>query len=376
MHQLIQDVIHFFAQNEWLAHIGLLLVVMGIFHWISRKIYYFLTARFDVAKHPWFYSFIESVHVPWMVFFWLLTLSFIFPIVMERFHIDTTHLHGVNTLRSLFFIGAFYWSILSFITKMEFEIAPRMRRSIVRDKTTVRAIALLTRVVLTIIVVLTILPKMGFETSSLLAFGSVGGIAVGFAAKDTLANFLGGVMIFWDRPFSVGDWIRSPDRNIEGTVEHIGWRLTRIRTISKRALYVPNGIFSTIAIENPSRMTHRQINTVVGIRYDDVAAVAGITKAVEEMLRQHPGIDVTQSITVSLTELAASSLNIEINAFTRAVDSAKFKQVLQDVLLKTIAIITEHGAECAFPTTQVLLSHDDRSNFGSASSGRSSSNPT
>jgi MscS family membrane protein len=371
MHQLIQDFLHFFARNEWLAQIGLLLVGMAIFHWISRKIYYFLTARFSPEKYPWSYSFFESMHVPWMVFFWLLTFTLILPVVMSRFHIDTTHLHGVNTLRSLFFIGAFYWSILSFITKMEVEIAPRMRGSFVRDKTTVRALALLTRVVLTIVVVLAILPKLGFETSSLLAFGSVGGIAVGFAAKDTLANFLGGVMIFWDRPFSVGDWIRSPDRNIEGIVEHIGWRLTRIRTPSKRALYVPNAIFSTIAIENPSRMTHRQINTIVGIRYDDVAAVPNITKAIEEMLRHHPSIDVTQSTTVNLTELAASSLNLEINAFTRAVESAKFKQVMQDVLLKTIAIIAEHGAECAFPTTQVLLSHDDRSNFGSADSGRS-----
>jgi MscS family membrane protein len=370
MHHIIQEIFHFYAQNHWLTHISLLLFGVFVFHWASRSLYRFLTARFDPVKHPWFYSFIVSTHLPWLVFFWLLALSFVFPIVMERFHIDTTHLHGVNMLRSLFFIGAFYWSILSFISKMEFEIAPKLRGSFVRDKTTVRALALLTRVVLTILVILAVLPKLGFETSSLLAFGSVGGIAVGFAAKDTLANFLGGLMIFWDRPFSVGDWIRSPDRNIEGTVEHIGWRLTRLRTPSKRALYIPNAIFSTIAIENPSRMTHRQINTIIGLRYDDIEFVPAITKAVEDMLKQHPGIDAGQTTTVNLIELASSSLNLEINAFTRAVESAKYKAVLQEVLLKTVAIISAHGAECAFPTTTVLLSHDDRSNFGSANNGR------
>lgn len=369
MHNLIHDIFLFFARNAWLTNITLMLIGMSFFHWVSRKTYHFLIARFDAAKFPWTYSFIKAVHWPWLVFFWLMTFSFIISIFMRHFHLDIIHIDFLNTLRGLFFIGAFYWSLLKFTTNMEFEIAPRMRRGFVRDKTTVRALALLTRVVLTMIVVLTILPKLGFETSSLLAFGSVGGIAVGFAAKDTFANFLGGLMIFWDRPFSVGDWIRSPDRNIEGTVEHIGWRLTRIRTISKRALYVPNAIFSTVAIENPSRMTHRQINTVIGIRYDDVATIPAIAKAIETMIKQHPSIDATQSTTVNLIELAASSLNLEINAFTRAVEGAKYKAVLQEVLLKTIAIITEHGAECAFPTTTVLLSHDDKSNPGSRNSG-------
>src|SRR3990167_769976 len=338
MHTFIRDFTHFFLENAWFARICFILLTMFIFHWISRKIYHFLVAKFGMGKHPWTISFFDAMHVPWLTFFWLIAISFIIPIIMLSFNIDISHIKAINAIRSLLFIGAFYWSLLNFITKIEFDVAPHLKRLAIRDKTTVRAFALLSRVILTILVVLTVLPMMGFETSSLLAFGSVGGIAVGFAAKDTLANFLGGVMIFWDRPFSVGDWIRSPDRNIEGTVEHIGWRLTRIRTLSKRALYVPNGIFSTIAIENPSRMTHRQINTTVGVRYDDVLAVPSITKAIEAMLRQHPGVDVTQSTTVSLLELAASSLNIEINAFTRAVESAKFKQVMQDVLLKTIEI--------------------------------------
>ena len=100
---------------------------------------------------------------------------------------------------------------------------------------------------------------LGYSISGVLAFGGIGGIAVGFAAKDLLANFFGGLMIYLDRPFSVGDWIRSPDKNIEGTVEEIGWRLTRIRTFDKRPLYVPNSTFTQISVENPSRMLNRRI---------------------------------------------------------------------------------------------------------------------
>ena len=91
-------------------------------------------------------------------------------------------------------------------------------------------------------------------------------------------------MIYLDRPFDVGDWVRSPDKNIEGTVEDIGWRLTRIRTFDKRPLYVPNGTFSTISVENPSRMSNRRIKTNIGLRYDDANKVATIIADIESML--------------------------------------------------------------------------------------------
>lgn len=359
MHEITLDIHRFFLLHEWIVNIALILLGMSFYHWISRIIYRFLLARFDNGKHIWLSSFIKSMHIPWMTFFWLFAISFIIPIVMLRFDIDLSHIKAVNTIRSLFFIGAFYWSILKFITKMEEEIAPRSGRIPVRDKTTLRALTQLSRIIVTIVMILVTLPLLGFKTGSLLAFGGVGGLGVAFAAKETLSNFLGGMMIFWDRPFSVGDWIRSPDRNIEGTVEHIGWRLTRLRTFTKRPLYVPNSVFSTIAIENPSRMSHRQINTAVGVRYDDAHVIAPIVKEIDEMLRQHPGIDSMQSIMVHFTEFASSSLNINIYAFTKTTDWAKYRQVQQDVFLKTIAIIESHGAECAFPTTTVLLSHDN-----------------
>lgn len=353
-----RDLLDFFLHNQWLVDCGLIFIGMLFFHWISRQIYFFLLRRLDNGRHVWSASFVKSVHAPWLTFFWIMAFSFIVPIIMEHFRIDIRQLHIVSTIQSLSFLGAFYWSFLNFIGKMESDIAPRWQRGAVRDKTTIRAMAQLSRITLTVLLALMILPMLGFETSSLLAFGGVGALGVTYAAKDTLSNVLGGLMIFWDRPFSVGDWICSPDRNIEGTVEHIGWRLTRIRTYSKRPIYVPNGIFSSIIIENPSRMSHRQINTTIGVRYDDVHLVEVITKDIESMLRQHPGIDPMQSIYVTLTECAASSLNICIYAYTKTTDSLRYRQVLQEVFLKSIAIISAHGAECAFPTTTVLVPNE------------------
>ena len=241
---------------------------------------------------------------------------------------------------------------MRYIARVEtYMLTVRIDVSRKRDRTSVRAVSQLLRVVVVVIFFLIFMQIFGLPITSLLAFGGFGALALSFAAKDTLANFFGGMMIFWDKPFSVGDWVRSPDRDIEGTIDHIGWRLTRIMTFDRRPLYVPNSLFSTILLENPSRMTHRRINATVGLRYDDANKVAGILESIEAMLRDHADIDATQTLMVNLHEFGASSLNFFIYTFTKTTDWVTFQRVQQDVFLKVIAIITEHGAECAFPTT-------------------------
>ncbi len=355
MDMISKDFTHWINEYHWLVKVVLIFAAMLVFHWLSRKSYHMLLNRFDNGRHVWLVSFVKSVHVPWLTFFWLFSLSFIIPNLMLHFHIDIRNADIIDEIRSLMFIAALYWSFMKFIKKMEEEIVPRSSRIKVRDKTTVRVVAQLSRIGLTVIVVLAILPKLGFETSSLLAFGGAGGIGVAFAAKDLLSNFFGGMMIYWDRPFSIGDWIRSSDRNIEGIVEHIGWRLTRIRTFSKRPLYVPNSLFSTITIENPSRMTNRQINATIGVRYDDATQIEAIIEDIEKMLREHPSIDQAQTLMVNFVEFAPSSLNINIYTFTKTTNWQKYREVQQDVFLKTIGIIGAHGAECAFPTSTVHI---------------------
>ncbi|MEF1299785.1 mechanosensitive ion channel family protein, partial [Vibrio parahaemolyticus] len=184
--------------------------------------------------------------------------------------------------------------------------------------------------------VLTIMQAFGLSLSGLLTFGGVGGLIVGLAAKDLLSNFFGGLMIYFDRPFKVGDWIRSPDRQIEGTVERIGWRMTSIRTFDKRPLYVPNSVFSNIVVENPSRMLNRRIYEVVGLRYDDADKVPEIITAVREMLKNHKDIDTRQTLIVNFDTFGPSSLNFFIYTFTKTVNWVRYHEVKQDVLLKVV----------------------------------------
>jgi MscS family membrane protein len=202
---------------------------------------------------------------------------------------------------------------------------------------------------------LVILQTLGYSISGVLAFGGIGGIAVGFAAKDLLANFFGGLMIYLDRPFSVGDWIRSPDKEIEGTVENIGWRQTRIRTFDKRPLYVPNATFNHISVENPSRMQNRRIKETIGIRYEDASKMDGIIRDVEAMLKAHPDIDQNQTVIVNFNSFAASSLDFFIYTFTKTTDWVKYHEVKQKVLLIILGIIEQHGADIAFTTSTVKI---------------------
>ena len=198
---------------------------------------------------------------------------------------------------------------------------------------------------------LVLLQTLGFNISAILAFGGIGGIAVGFAAKDLLSNFFGGMMIYLDRPFAIGDWIRSPDKEIEGTVEKIGWRLTVIRTFDKRPLYVPNAVFTSVAVENPSRMSHRRIYETIGVRYDDLEKLPAIVEDVKAMLLAHDEIDQDQTMIVNFNSFAPSSLDFFIYTFTRTTKWIKYHEVKQDILFRVSEIITRHGAEIAYPTS-------------------------
>ena len=270
------------------------------------------------------------------------------------------HFTGFTLIESLqpLIIGAYFiWFMLRYIRYVETAFIQKhtVKGKVFKGRTNIAAVAKLARTIIVFIIILTLLQKMNIPLTSLLAFGGLGTVTIGFAAKDTLANFFGGMMIFMDKPFEIGDWIRSPDRDIEGTVEYIGWRLTRIRTFDKRPLYVPNGIFSSISIENPTRMHNRRIKKMVGLRYEDASKVSSIINDINQMLANHPDIDKSALTMVNLLEFGESSLNIMVYTFTKTVIWADYQAVQQDILLKIIDIITQHGAECAFPSRTVYM---------------------
>jgi MscS family membrane protein len=219
------------------------------------------------------------------------------------------------------------------------------------DISSIKAIAKLANVLSFVIAVVTLLGVYKVPVSGLVTFGGVSGAMIAFSAKDMLGNFFGGLLIYLDRPFDVGEWVSSPDKQIEGTVEYIGWRLTRIRSFAKRPIYVPNGLFNTIVLVNPSRMSNRRIKQNIGLRYEDADRTQTILQAIRDMLKAHPEIDQNQTTLVNLVAFDHSTITFMIYTFTKTTNWVKFQYIQDDVMLKAEKTIRDCGGECAFPTT-------------------------
>jgi MscS family membrane protein len=314
--------------------------------------YRILLPRLKNNKTIWDEMLLRAFYKPVEYFIWTLGLTIVGDIVAIAIH-QPTIFRFIDPLRKLLVVFLLVWALIRFVTEAELHYLAAHHKKV--DRTTVNALGKIAKATLVVLGVLVALQSMGIGISGVLAFGGIGGAAVAFSAKDLLANFFGGLIIYLDRPFAVGDWIRSPDRDIEGTVEYIGWRLCRIRTFDKRPLYVPNAIFTSISIENPSRMSNRRIDTVIGLRYEDADKMPGILQKVEAMLRSHEGIDTNQTLMVNFVNFGASALEFNVYCFTKTIEWTKFQAVQQDIFFQIIRIITEQGAECAFPSTTVYV---------------------
>ena len=357
LEQYLTAIVNYFRTESWVMQVFVIVFISSLIDWIQKRLLRKLHKNLGRTKNYWDDSLIEAAQRPISALVWILGLTFAAEIVQTRS--DAVIFEAIEPIREVGVLFALAWFLVRFISLAEHNIVKkRMEAGEPFDRTTADAIAKLLRISVVITAGLVVLQTLGYSISGVLAFGGIGGIAVGYAAQDLLANFFGGLTIYMDRPFDVGDWIRSPDRKIEGTVEKIGWRVTCIRTFDKRPLYVPNSAFSTIAVENPSRMTNRRIYETIGIRYDDAGLMATIVDDVKLMLKEHDEIDAGQTLIVNFNEFAPSSLDFFVYTFTKTTNWIKFHEIKQDVMLKIIGIIEGHGAQCAFPTSTIHLANN------------------
>lgn len=359
------------SHNTWVYQVFTVVFLTLLISYVVGLLFGRLCKFAEKSSNVWDDVLLESARKPVQLLIWLLGISWAARITQLANNAEIFEL--IDPVRRVGVIILITWFLFGLAKRFEIALQSPGRVKEPLDATTASAIGKLLRASIIITASLVILQNLGFSISGVLAFGGVGGIAVGFAAKDLLANFFGGLTVYMDRPFVVGDWVRSPDKNIEGTVEHIGWRLTRIRTFDKRPLYVPNATFSTISLENPSRMTHRRIQETIGVRYDDIGQVRSIVESVKRMLIEHDEIDDMQTLIVNLNQFGDSSVNLLVYTFTKTTIWVKFHEVKQDVLLRIAEIIEEHGASIAFPTTTLHVASlpEQFVQAGEISSGRS-----
>ncbi len=341
-----------FLDREWVWSVQVFVVVLiTVFaNFFIKRFLARMLHKLTRTRTGWDDIVVKAISRPlgWIV--WIVGLDFAANII----YVETgTAIFAVsNSIRDIGVLLCITWFILAFIRGAEQEIT---KSSDEIDLHTAEAISKLVRLAVIVTAALVILQTLGFSISGVLAMGGVGGIAVGFAAKDLLANFFGGLIIYLDRPFSIGDWVRSPDRAIEGTVEKIGWRVTVIRNFQSQPMYVPNSVFTNIVVENPSRMANRRIYETIGLRYNDIDSMDKIVSDVTSMLKAHEAIETGQTMIVNFNTFSDSSVDFFVYAFTKTTKWVEFHSIKQEIMLKIAEIVESHQAEIAFPTSTLHI---------------------
>jgi MscS family membrane protein len=211
------------------------------------------------------------------------------------------------------------------------------------------------KVFIAIVAVLLTCESLGFPMKGLLASLSVGGLAVGLAAQDTLANLFGAVAVFVDKPFRVGDRIKLDAT--EGEVESIGMRSTRVRTADGHLVAIPNKTVGNATITNIARRTSIRTVMNIGVTYDTSAErVKRAVTLLEEIYKAHP---MTKDVVITFNKFADSALNIEVVHLWNSTDYKAYLKGLQDLNLTVKERFDAERIEFAFPSQTVYVKSVD-----------------
>lgn len=336
---------------DWTQPLWAIFALALLVTWSQARLYRKALTHLEHSKLIWDDALLRAIHTPLRLFFWLLLIT-----LASLVAHDEWPALNQNLLR--FFPAAlvvlFFWAILRFIDGVQKNVTSGDHK-IQLDEGSAQGFGRLARALIYLVGTVVLLHTLGVNMTGLLAVSGVGTILVGMAGQNFIANLFGGMMLYFDRPFKVGDWIRSPDKNIEGVVEDIGWRLTRIRTFERRPIYVPNSLFLTLSLENPSRMTNRRFMTTIGVRYQDIPVLDTLLPAFREMADNHPSIDHSLFKMIHLLQFGPSSADIGFYMFTKTTDWGRFRAIQEELLLSIHQIIREHGAQIAFPTSTLMV---------------------
>lgn len=209
------------------------------------------------------------------------------------------------------------------------------------------------KVIVVVFGAITVVQQWNKDITGILTGLGLGGLAFALAAKDTASNLFGSIMIMIDRPFAIGDWILTP--HVEGTVEDIGFRSTKVRTFAQALVTIPNSVMSNDPITNWSRMGKRRITFRLGVTYNTSSEqMKECVKRLRQMLENHPEVH-PQTIFVYFERFGDSALEIFLYLFTKTTNWQKFLEVQEDINLGIMDILKGLGLSVAFPSRSIYV---------------------
>jgi MscS family membrane protein len=252
-------------------------------------------------------------------------------------------------------IFAVTWAILRLVDF--FGLILMHRASLTESKTDDQLVPFIRESIKIVIVILSVFFALGavfhLNIASLVAGLGIGGIAVALAAKESLENLFGSFTIFLDKPFIVGDLVKIG--NVTGNIERIGFRSTRLRTVDKTYVTIPNKKMVDGELDNLTLRTFRRASFYIGLTYDtQPEKLKAVVDQLKAFLEDHPMMQKGENH-VRFYDFAASSLNIRVEYLVNTIDWVIYLSVREEVNYKIIEIVSGLGCEFAFPTTTVIM---------------------
>lgn len=241
------------------------------------------------------------------------------------------------------------------------------------DKIVFSFLARIMKFIIISFTVIMILSEWGYNVNGFLTGVGIGGAAIAFAAKDALANIIAGFMIILDKPFSIGDYIRTP--NVEGIVEDINFRSTKVRALDKSIIIEPNSTIANGTIFNLTRRKSRKIYFTIGLSYSTTKEqIEMCLTEIRKVLINNKNIR-NENLYVNFHEFADSSLNIVINCLTNTAEYAKYLKIKEDINFEILEIVDRVGTSMAFPSTSIYFENPlvkenkEEDNYNSSDNG-------
>lgn len=336
--------------TEAVAILLFVIIFNVLIKWVLKK----LQTYYEKQKKVWVYSFFSALYPPFTFFVWAFAVIEICDLILS--HLSPLSISLRHLALTALAIIALYWFLMKWKNLIiQHMIIKSKNREFLLDHSKIDAIDKVLTISLTFFTAFILLEATGYSATTLLAFGGIGGLALAFASQEIIANFFGGLMIYINQPFTLGEYIRISEKSIEGTVEEIGWYTTKLRALDRTSIYVPNATFSKLIVTTLSRLSHRLFKQTISVTYDDLNKVKTIAEEIEELLKYHPDVDHNFQVFSQFISFAPYSLDILVQGLITTTDYSAFLKIQQEILLKIAQIVEKNGAVLAAPMQEIRL---------------------
>lgn len=355
MQQFWQDVVNYVSNNYIQMILGAIVIILFLLFrkWLSRNISNIFTKIFknNLVIGAGIRT---SVQGPLKAFFFI--FGFYLGFLIMGFPAPVVDF--INKIFRISNIVLITWALVNFtpfITSTVIKMEETNKRA---NAVAIKFIANVLKVIIIALAVVVIISELGYNITGLITGLGLGGLTFSLAAQSTASNLFAGFSIVADKPFDVGDYIVTP--SLEGTVEDITMRSTRVRTVADTVVVIPNSKLVDEPITNATRMNKRYVDTTIGLTYDaDAATLRNVIEDIKTMLEEHREVQ-QDRILVAFKGFGDSSQDIRVLYFTKTTALDPSLKVQEDVNFKIKDIVEKNGASFAFPSVSVYNEKTDK----------------